>query len=185
MIQRAVFLLLALSIAAQWGCSSRLWADSKETATDTYNYVFDQEPTTQTFHEAAEVPIMEYNYRAADELYSNLDGDELSDESSVFVSRFTNQTDPGDNAVFGYVMTRQVMDLAAEICGGRLVLVHEGGYSEAYVPFCGHAVMEQLSGSSTRVPDPMADTVVARQPGPRFDAFLDDWIADLATGFGT
>jgi len=25
-------------------------------------------------------------------------------------------------------------------------LVHEGGYSEVYVPFCGHAIMEALSG---------------------------------------
>lgn len=82
------------------------------------------------------------------------------------------------------LMTRQVMELAADLCGGRLVLVHEGGYSEAYVPFCGHAVMEELSASTITAPDPMAATVGARQPGPRFDRFLDDWIADLATGFG-
>lgn len=25
-------------------------------------------------------------------------------------------------------------------------MVHEGGYSEVYVPFCGHAIMEALSG---------------------------------------
>lgn len=82
------------------------------------------------------------------------------------------------------LMTRATMDLAAEICGGRLVLVHEGGYSEAYVPFCGHAVMEELSGSAIRVPDPMAATLAARQPGPRFDRFVDDWIAGLVAGFG-
>jgi acetoin utilization deacetylase AcuC-like enzyme len=82
------------------------------------------------------------------------------------------------------LMTRQVMEVARETCGGRLTLVHEGGYSEAYVPFCGHAVMEELSGTAIRVPDPMAATVATRQPGPRFDAFLDDWIDDLARGFG-
>ena len=29
--------------------------------------------------------------------------------------------------------------------GGKLLLVHEGGYSEAHVPFCGHAVIQALS----------------------------------------
>ncbi|QPM92090.1 class II histone deacetylase [Pseudooceanicola algae] len=77
-------------------------------------------------------------------------------------------------------MTRQVMDLADRLCDGRLLLVHEGGYSEAYVPFCGHRVMEVLSGSKHVVPDPMAATVAQRQPGARFDAFLTGWIDDLA-----
>ena len=34
-------------------------------------------------------------------------------------------------------MTRAVKEAAQRHCGGRLVIVHEGGYSEAYVPFCG------------------------------------------------
>jgi acetoin utilization deacetylase AcuC-like enzyme len=50
------------------------------------------------------------------------------------------------------LMTRQMKQAAADLCGGRLLLVHEGGYSETYVPFCGHAVMEELSGSAIRVP---------------------------------
>ncbi len=33
-------------------------------------------------------------------------------------------------------------------------MVHEGGYSSAYVPFCGLAVMETLSGNRTEVIDP-------------------------------
>lgn len=35
---------------------------------------------------------------------------------------------------------------ARELCGGRIVYAHEGGYSDLYVPFCGHAVIEELSG---------------------------------------
>ncbi len=35
-------------------------------------------------------------------------------------------------------------------------MVHEGGYSETYVPFCGHAVLEELSGASAEVEDPFA-----------------------------
>jgi len=38
-------------------------------------------------------------------------------------------------------MTRMVMQAADRLCDGKLTLVHEGGYSEVYVPFCGHAVL--------------------------------------------
>ena len=82
-------------------------------------------------------------------------------------------------------MTARVKQAAAELCGGRLVLVHEGGYSEVHVPFCGHAVLEELTGSAIRAPDPMAATLARRQPNPRFDAFSDGWIDDLARFFGT
>jgi acetoin utilization deacetylase AcuC-like enzyme len=51
-------------------------------------------------------------------------------------------------------MTRKLMDLAAAECGGRLVASHEGGYSPFYVPFCGLAVVETLSGVKTGVEDP-------------------------------
>jgi hypothetical protein len=30
--------------------------------------------------------------------------------------------------------------------GGRVVMSHEGGYSPVYVPFCGLAVLEAMSG---------------------------------------
>jgi acetoin utilization deacetylase AcuC-like enzyme len=79
-------------------------------------------------------------------------------------------------------MTRQVMQAADDLCEGRLVLVHEGGYSEVYVPFCGHAVLEVISGSAITAPDPLAQTLRLRQPGPAFDAFLDVWIDELARG---
>ncbi len=78
-------------------------------------------------------------------------------------------------------MTRMVRQAADDLCDGRLMLAHEGGYSEVYVPFCGHAVLEELTGSSIAAPDPLADTLARRQPGPRFDAFVGRWIDDLAT----
>jgi acetoin utilization deacetylase AcuC-like enzyme len=53
-------------------------------------------------------------------------------------------------------MTRMLLAAADELCGGRLVLSHEGGYSPVYVPFCGLAVMEELCGVKTAVEDPMA-----------------------------
>lgn len=81
-------------------------------------------------------------------------------------------------------MTRQVMAVAEDLCDGRLMLAHEGGYSEVYVPFCGHAVLEELSGSGITAPDPLADTLALRQPGPRFDVFVEGWIDDLAVALG-
>lgn len=42
-------------------------------------------------------------------------------------------------------------EAAMKHCLGRLVAVHEGGYSELYVPFCGLAVIEQLAGVKSKV----------------------------------
>ena len=77
-------------------------------------------------------------------------------------------------------LAARARDAAADLCGGRLVLVHEGGYSEVYVPFCGHAVLEEMSGSGVRAPDPMAETLAARQPGPDWQAAVSRHIGALA-----
>ncbi|MEP3345710.1 MAG: class II histone deacetylase [Litoreibacter sp.] len=76
-------------------------------------------------------------------------------------------------------MTEMVMDAAADLCGDRLVLVHEGGYSEVYVPFCGHSVLQQMSGSSITAPDPMADTLNLRQPSERLMRMHSEFITEL------
>ncbi len=54
--------------------------------------------------------------------------------------------------------TQKMMTAANELCGGRLVVNHEGGYSDFYVPLCGIAVIEELSGVTTAVRDPYAAT---------------------------
>ena len=54
-------------------------------------------------------------------------------------------------------LTQKMMAVADEVCGGRLVLCHEGGYNAPTVPFFGLAVMEQLSGISTGVVDPFQE----------------------------
>ncbi len=78
-------------------------------------------------------------------------------------------------------MTLRLKSAARELCAGRLVLAHEGGYSEVYSPFCGHAAIEALSGSDKHVPDPMAEALTARQPGPRLDTFLKGEVDHLAS----
>lgn len=68
-------------------------------------------------------------------------------------------------------MTRMLMEVAATHAQGRLVAVHEGGYSEAQVPFCGLAVIETLAGQRTKVIDPFQTLIEAGQPAEDFVAF--------------
>ncbi len=51
-------------------------------------------------------------------------------------------------------MTQFIKTLAAELCGGKLVFVHEGGYALQSVPFLALATFEALSGHRTEVNDP-------------------------------
>ena len=50
-------------------------------------------------------------------------------------------------------ITRQLLKAAEELCAGKIVFAHEGGYSKDYVPFCGLAVIEELCGVKTPVED--------------------------------
>lgn len=80
-------------------------------------------------------------------------------------------------------MTRMTMEAADALCGGRLLLVHEGGYSEAHVPFCGHAVIATLSGSAIVAPDPLAVRLEFQQPNPDFTAYQVATIDRMAEVF--
>ena len=51
-------------------------------------------------------------------------------------------------------MTRMLMEAAKRHCDGRLLMSHEGGYSAMHVPYCGLAVLEEMSGHRTHVDDP-------------------------------
>lgn len=77
-------------------------------------------------------------------------------------------------------MTAMLMEVARGLCAGRLVLVHEGGYSEMYVPFCGHGVIAELAGSRIDAPDPLAEVYMRRQPGERLRALHDEMIGEMA-----
>jgi acetoin utilization deacetylase AcuC-like enzyme len=43
-------------------------------------------------------------------------------------------------------MARLLRESAAELCGGRVVALQEGGYSEDHMPFCTLAIVEELAG---------------------------------------
>ena len=54
-------------------------------------------------------------------------------------------------------LTHKMMAAADELCDGRLLLTHEGGYNTWTVPFFGLAVMEALSGVDSGTEDPFLE----------------------------
>jgi len=81
-------------------------------------------------------------------------------------------------------MMQQMLALAENVCGGRIVIVHEGGYSESCVPFCGHAMIEAMSGERTEVRDPVLDFIKLQQPGERFIAFQRELLDEQSRALG-
>jgi acetoin utilization deacetylase AcuC-like enzyme len=77
--------------------------------------------------------------------------------------------------------TELLCDAANRHCGGKIVFAHEGGYSKDYVPFCGLAVIEALSGHGTDVVDHYVDEAKAwgYQNLQLHQAALIDYIADF------
>lgn len=76
-------------------------------------------------------------------------------------------------------MTSALMDLAAEVCTGRLVILQEGGYSELYAPYCTLGIVESLTGVRTNLPEPLDPGVLQRRPdiaaiGPGAEAALKE-----------
>jgi acetoin utilization deacetylase AcuC-like enzyme len=73
-------------------------------------------------------------------------------------------------------LTRKMMAAADELCDGKLLLTHEGGYNTWTVPFFGLAVMETLSGIDTGTVDPyleMAGGLGGQQLQPHQQAEIE------------
>ena len=81
------------------------------------------------------------------------------------------------------LLTERILAAAGELCDGRLVLCHEGGYSSAYVAYCGLAIVERLAGSapasSTR--GSMTTAAVAELPLRADEAAAVDAAAEIAS----
>ncbi|MEV0677394.1 class II histone deacetylase [Actinosynnema sp. NPDC050436] len=70
-------------------------------------------------------------------------------------------------------ITRVVLDAAADLCEGRVVAVHEGGYAPAYVPFCANAVIEVLAGVTEPLKEPFSfDNLGQQELQPHQDAAI-------------
>ena len=52
------------------------------------------------------------------------------------------------------LLTEKIMKSAQELCNGRILMTHEGGYSAATVPFFAHAVIETLAEENMGIKDP-------------------------------
>ncbi|MEO1919351.1 MAG: class II histone deacetylase [Paracoccaceae bacterium] len=78
------------------------------------------------------------------------------------------------------LMTRQLLQTANEVCDGRVVMAHEGGYSEVHVPFCGHAVLQEMSGSNIDAGDAMGARIAGQQPNAKMEKVFMDVIEDIA-----
>jgi hypothetical protein len=57
-------------------------------------------------------------------------------------------------------MASRMATAADDLCAGRLIATHEGGYSNAYVPFCGLPILEEFSGIRTSVSDPYLEELM-------------------------
>lgn len=55
-----------------------------------------------------------------------------------------------------YQLGRRARALADRLCGGRLVLVQEGGYATSYAAYCLHATLEGVLGRQASLDDPIA-----------------------------
>ncbi len=78
-------------------------------------------------------------------------------------------------------MTRRTLAIAADTSEGKLVMAHEGGYSELHVPFCGHAVIDALAGTGIAAPDPLEARGLAGQPNSRVAEFYRLLIDEMAS----
>jgi acetoin utilization deacetylase AcuC-like enzyme len=76
-------------------------------------------------------------------------------------------------------MAAALVTLAGNVCEGRIVFSHEGGYSPVHVPFCGLAVLEALTGHETGVPDPFAQSFDS-SPAHVLKPWQDEVIAQAA-----
>ncbi|MEJ6391502.1 class II histone deacetylase [Gymnodinialimonas ulvae] len=81
-------------------------------------------------------------------------------------------------------LTDMTMEAAADLCDGRLMMAHEGGYSEVHVPFLGHAVLEAMSGSNIHAPDPFQQKFEGQQPSDRFNRYVSNQIAEMEETLG-
>src|SRR5262249_23751883 len=78
-------------------------------------------------------------------------------------------------------LTRGLMDVACRVCDRRLVIEHEGGYSEAMVPFCGLAVVEALSGIETACRDTAFHRIADGMGQQELQPHQDSLVADAET----
>ena len=72
-------------------------------------------------------------------------------------------------------LTKLLLALANDTCDGKIVFSHEGGYSKRYVPFCGLATIEALSGIRTEITDLGGrDDLPGQELAPHQEVLIDE-----------
>lgn len=61
-------------------------------------------------------------------------------------------------------MAHEMVRAAGELCGGRLVTAHEGGYHAASAPFLALPVFEELTGSASGIDNPVSALAASFPP---------------------
>lgn len=56
-------------------------------------------------------------------------------------------------------LTKKLMQSADQVCGGKILMTHEGGYSAATVPFFAHTVIETLAQEDMGIKDPFQQII--------------------------
>jgi len=81
-------------------------------------------------------------------------------------------------------IAQALSDAADRLCGGRMLVTHEGGYNEATSPFMALAVIETIVGASSGVVDPygaIMDSMPGHELLPHQAEAIDAAAANLET----
>jgi len=81
-------------------------------------------------------------------------------------------------------LTEMLLDLAGDVCDGKIVFSHEGGYSKRYVPLCGLATLEALSGIRTEITDLGGrDDLPGQDLAPHQETLIDEIASHVKQAF--
>ena len=56
-------------------------------------------------------------------------------------------------------LTKKIKKSADQLCDGKILMTHEGGYSASTVPFLAHAVIETLAEENMNIVDPFQNII--------------------------
>jgi len=81
-------------------------------------------------------------------------------------------------------LTQMLLELADNDCDGKIVFSHEGGYSKRYVPFCGLATLEAMSGIKTEISDlGVRDDLPGQDLAPHQETLIDEIASHVKQAF--
>ena len=81
-------------------------------------------------------------------------------------------------------VAERFLRVADEVCGGRIVSIQEGGYSQVYAPFCWLAVIEALARVAERTEDPFEPFLAGQACCRDFPAHQREAIDEAARALG-